>query len=225
MVYNTTSIKSIIAKIYRDFKPNNSSWVGDAIEWTGEAIQAIGSFQGFVEQGTYVKIIDYRGKLPCDIEYLLGVEYNGKRLERNGGINTSQVFVKSINDLPVDLQNSYNLNPNYIRTSFKEGKVIVYYLGIEVDNEGLPKVPDIYEVKEAISWYVMYRMLLRGYKHPVITYDKAEAKWNEFMPKAQNACNFPDIDAMETFKKSYMGLARTTNLTNEMFDTILDSKV
>ena len=43
-IYKTTSAGTVIAKIFRDLKPTNDNWVDDAVEWIGEALEAIAIF-------------------------------------------------------------------------------------------------------------------------------------------------------------------------------------
>ena len=219
MVYKSISSKALIAKIYRDFKPNNSSWVNDAIEWMGEAIECINAFHGFIETSECKNVIDYRVKLPCDLEQLLGVTHNGNKLQRTGAIKSKRHCTPNhpLNNSICSTTESYSLNPNYIHCSFQTGTIVIYYLGIDTDEDGFPNIPDNYHVKEAITWYIISRMLLRGFKHPVVSYEMADSKWIMNYPKAQNACKFPDIDAQDLFKRTYLGLARNTNMSNEMF--------
>jgi hypothetical protein len=87
MIYKLTSAKSIIAKVYRDFKPTMPGWEISALEWIGEASEAIGQSAGLEKKSTAnegcageVVIENYRAKLPCDLVNLQAVEYNGRRL-------------------------------------------------------------------------------------------------------------------------------------------------
>lgn len=221
MVYNTVSPKAIIAKIYRDYKPNNSSWVNDAYEWMGEALDCIRPFNGFTEKCKKVQVVDFRAKTPCDISFLLGIEHCGHQIKRTGYILSKKHCSVELSKLPFNLQQNYSLNPNYINTSFKEGWITVYYNGIATDEEGFPLVPDIYEIKEALSWYILMRMCLRGYKHPVVTFPMAEQQWKTYYPQAQNACKMPDIDGYDLFKKTYMGLARDITMSDNFFQDVI----
>lgn len=222
-IYKTCSIEKIIAQIYRDFKPSNSGWIDDAAEWIADAIQIMKVGQSFIEQHKIINVVDYRFKLPCDIEVLLGVEYNGKRLQKSGGINHKNSKCSGLDNLLIAVDESYSLNPNYGHTTFKEGCVTVYFKGLEVDCNGLPTIIDDAVYRQAITWYVMAMMLLRGFKHQVVTYEMAWAKWETFYPRAQNRFRVPDIDSYEVFKKSWMGLVKSTNLTNQFFNTVVDS--
>lgn len=219
MVYKTVSSDIVIAKVYRDFKPSNSSWIGDAIEWIGEAVEIIGCFTGYKQISKKYTVVDHRVKLPCDIEQLLGIEYNNMRLQRNGGIN-SKAECSCLDNLTCSIDESYSLNPNYIQTTFQDGEIILHYYAIDVDCNGFPTIIDNPKVKEAISWRIMRGMLLRGHKHQVVDFKYADAMWEKFYPQAQNACKLSDIDDYEVFKKSWMGLVKSTNLTNEFFNTV-----
>lgn len=223
MVYKTCSINKILAQIYRDFKPSNSGWIQDAIEWTGDAIEIMRCYQGYVEQPKIVQVIDYRAKLPCELEYLLGIEYNNKRLQKSGGINHKNSKCSCLDNLVCDTQESYSLNPNYIHTTFKEGCITVYFLGLELDCDGYPLIIDDAIYREAITWYILMKMIGRGFKHQTFQYKDALEQWTKMYPKAQNRCRMPDIDSYEVFKKSWLGLARSTNMTNEFFNTVVTS--
>ena len=72
------SCRSIIAKIKRDFKPSNSSWVNEAIEDIGWAIQGIGYHAGLEDKATefpYITVKNNRALIPCEVERILFVEW------------------------------------------------------------------------------------------------------------------------------------------------------
>lgn len=223
-IYKSCSIEKVLAQIYRDFKPSNSGWIDDAAEWIADAISIMKVSQSFIETYKDVQIIDYRGKLPCDIEVLLGIEYENKRLPKSGGINHKQASCSCLDNLVCSVDESYSLNPNYIQTSFKTGCIKVYYNGLETDCNGLPTIIDDAVYREAITWYVLMKMVGRGFKHQVFTYADCDAKWKETYPRAQNRFRMADIDSYEVFKKSYLGLVKSTNLTNEFFNTVVKSE-
>lgn len=220
MQYTTKSSKAIIAKIYRDFKPSNSAWVGDAYEWIGEAIELIGCFTGYELLHKDFEVIDYRVKLPCDIEQLMGIEYNGMRLQRSGGINAGD-NCSCVDNLTCHPEENYSLNPNYIQTTFQTGCIKIHYKAIPTDCDGFPMVVDRVKVTQAIEWYVMRGMLLRGFKHQTVAFADADKMWEKYYPQAQNDLVFSTIDDWELFKKSWLGLVKSTNMTNEMFNTVV----
>lgn len=94
MIYKLKSAKSIIAKVYRDFKPTIPGWEASAIEWIGEAVEAIGQSAGLIKKSTAnegcegeVVTENYRAKLPCDLINLQAVEYNGRRLPQGSDLS------------------------------------------------------------------------------------------------------------------------------------------
>lgn len=91
MSYKTVSSKFILGKIYKDFKPANSNWTSDAIDWMGDAIQGIGYHIGMTVKITPecepIQVSCNRACYPCDFESLIGVMYNGKRLPLGGDLS------------------------------------------------------------------------------------------------------------------------------------------
>lgn len=219
MVYKTCPIERIMAQVYRDFKPSNSGWVEDAVEWIADAVEIIGSYQSYSEQSIELKSSDYRIKIPCQAEMILGVSYKGHKLMRNGGL-MHKFYPKNSCLASMPTSNyTYSLNPNYLHTPFKEDCFIVYYLGYELDCNGYPYIIDEAIYRKAITWYVIMMMLGRGFKHQTFTYKDAMNMWETTYPKAQNKCKQPDADSMETFKKNWLGLARSVNREKVYFNT------
>lgn len=219
-LYKTCSIEQVIAQIYREFKPANSGWVDDAAEFIADAIGIMKVCQGFIQTSKEVNVIDFRAKLPCNIEVLLGIKYKGKRLQRNGGINHDDSKCTDLRNLLICVEESYILNPNYVQPTFQSGCITVYYYGLETDCNGLPTIIDDAIYRKAIVWYVMQMLCLRGFKHPVIDYQFCEKQWEKFYPQARNRFIMADIDDYEEFKKSWLGLVKSTNLTNSFFNTV-----
>lgn len=221
MVYKTCSVNKIIAQFYRKYKPSNSGWANDAIEWIGDAIEEMGCHQGYSEQFKDLEIIDSRVKIPCEAQNILGIKYKNKRLRRTGGINHDKTLLKYPNCTITNLSlahETYYLNPNYIVTSFQTGCITVYYSGLEVDCDGFPYVIDDSIYREALMWYILREMLGRGFKHQVFSYKDADVKWRETFPRAQNRCKMPDIDGMEKFAQSWLGTIKDINRANHFFE-------
>ena len=77
MNYRNVSSKEIIAKVYRDLKPNSSSWTSDALEWIGEALDYIGYHGIFDHKSKELTIANHKTEIPCDLYQLLQIEYEG----------------------------------------------------------------------------------------------------------------------------------------------------
>ncbi len=210
--YKTCRVEKIIAKVYRDYKPANSGWVDDAVEWVGEAIGIMGVVKNYTKQIKKINIIDRRGKLPCNVENIYGFEHKGFKLNLTGGINFGRTCPELIN---LGCGNeTFSLNPNYITTSFKEGCINCYFDGLEVDCNGFPYVIDDVVYINACTWYILRQMCLRGFKHPVVTFEMANAQWEKTYPQAQNRFRLSSIDEMEQFKQMWVGAVRFDSASN-----------
>lgn len=220
MVYKNTSSDVVIAKVFRDFKPSNSGWVFDAFEWIGEGLNIMGAYTAYERKPICIDIVDYKGKLPCTLEQLEGVEYDGYRLPYSSATNS---VANCCTNLPVHSSEYCSFNPNYIQTSFATGKVILYCLVLPTDCNGLPMVPDNTLCTTALAWYIITMMLLRGFKHQVITYPMAVANWEKFYPQAKNSMNYPDIERYDRFRKSWTSMVGSIDKQSTFFNTYLGS--
>lgn len=92
----TISSKAVIQRTATMFGIKDNTWHSDAIDWIGEAIQAIGYHCGFETVPIYLKINNYRCNIPSQLESLNYIEYNGHRLSL--GIDKSEYgFVNDCN--------------------------------------------------------------------------------------------------------------------------------
>ena len=212
MYYKAVSSESIIAKVYRDFKPSGSDWVNDAFEWIAEAMATIGHGVGYIRTGIKHEVKEYRTKLKCSVDAIEQIEYNGKRLLPNDAVNTLG------SDPRKYYGDWYTLNPNYIHTSFESGTITVYADVIPTDEKGFPLVPDAPLHRQAISWYLLMMMLGQGYKHPVFSYEDAEKRWISYYPQAQNEGTFPDIEESDKFRKHWTAIIPNFNKADVFFD-------
>ena len=216
MIYKTTRIGVVIAKIYRDFKPNNSSWIADAYEMIGEAIIDIGKNMGFESVKTPVgqplKVVNHRLEYPCAMETLYGVEYrlsltSGVDFQKlNLGADVSGYGISCDDPLESELLQTayqyYQTNVNYLVTSFSSGDVLLHYKRMPLDDNNLPLILDSVRYREALTWYIISRMILNRtiiHPDPKIDFVFADDRWETFKAKAQNEYNAPSIDDMQKF--------------------------
>lgn len=240
--YRTTSSDIIIDRVMTLFKFANTDWIADAIEYMGDAIQAIGTTAPLQKTSKVLEVESHRVKIPCDMEVLFFVEYNGRRLRLGGDFTgyglvdkerTTAIYKSSTdntglitfegdpaeieNTLLIDDENYYLINPNYIQTSFEEGTIKIHYGGYPLDKNGLPVIPDEFNYRNAVVWYIIFQMLLTGYEHPKITWADAEARWERYLPKAQNESVMADIGEMDRFRAMWTRLIPTVQLPWDFF--------
>ncbi len=82
MLYKTTSVKRVIAKVFTDLNISEDTHrISDMIEWAGEALEKIGAFPSFINKVTgkddlpYLVLEGYQALLPHDFHKLIQVSY------------------------------------------------------------------------------------------------------------------------------------------------------
>ena len=82
MVYNLTSVKRVIAKVFTDLDLKEGDHrISDMIEWSGEALEKIGGFPTFENKVCgkdglpLLEIVNYQVKLPCDFHNMIQLGY------------------------------------------------------------------------------------------------------------------------------------------------------
>jgi len=101
------------------------------------------------------------------------------------------------------INSAYNakgyINQDRLHTNFETGRVLYVYYRPPLDSEGFPLVPDFALTIEALNFWIIYKMSIGGFKHPVISYDEAWRKWMELYPQARNRINYPSLEEMQSF--------------------------
>lgn len=81
MIYSgkTTSVKTVIAKVYRDLDLKEEDIFINFLEWSAEALEKIGAFTQLESKVTDppIRIHNYKGDLPDDLVYINQVSFNG----------------------------------------------------------------------------------------------------------------------------------------------------
>lgn len=112
-------------------------------------------------------------------------------------LSNSLVVGKAFNNLaPHQAARGY-ISHDRLHTNFEEGKVLFVYYKVPVDDEGFPMVPDYALSIEALNYWIIYKMSLGGYKHPVIDFKTALTMWNSLYPQAKNRINYPSLEEMQ----------------------------
>lgn len=177
-----------------------------AVEYDGNLIpRIIGTRKEYITTGGLSESLS-ETKLVQDIEY-----------DDNGQIISVRM---SETEIPVTRTEDYNyiLNKNgFIDFSIETAELVVYFkkLPEEIDPQTgafFPLIPDVEEVKEAISWYILKSILYRGYKHPILNlnsnnrYVNPAMQWDHYKPIAENKASAPDREQRELHSLMWRGL-------------------
>jgi hypothetical protein len=122
----------------------------------------------------------------------------------------------------VSHEETYIVDCDYIKTSFKSGKICISYMAMPTDEDCYPLVPQDISYQEAMFWYVYKKILLSNpqFKNNGIDYNFADQKWKYYCTQARNAANFPDIDRMESFMNQWVRLIPDMNRHDSAFENL-----
>jgi hypothetical protein len=216
MISGLTSINVVIAKIIRDLNfsgkeiPKNS-----LIEWLAEASLFIGSFNQFYNKTAEIDIEDYKGILPCDhyktIQLIDGTCFDYSSGYLIGDTEEEIVAAQFTNK-------DFRVEFNQITTAYRTGKIKILYQAIPVDDCGLPLIPDDVAFREALFWFVSWKLAFRG----DISQDWRICKneWHSYCKKARASINMPDLAQMERLKNIWLSLVIDENQYSKMFSTL-----
>lgn len=222
----STNIDLMIAKLIRDMRIADSSYLADFHEWI---VEAMGLLRTRMEsQPAYAKVkIEYHvGHLPCGLLDLEAVEYCGTRLRHYAGLRAPEMLPTSpgvdtnvwttettetdmpsgpVQDLKVVKQMAYNNDERYrlylghIQTTFADGEVIIYFRKYVTDDRGLPLLPDNADYREACYWWSRAKLIQSGYTDPVYGYDDRIAieRFEKHAARAIGQITYPSTDEKE----------------------------
>lgn len=190
------SSKAIFDKVARDFNMGDSGILFDGAQWIIDALEQIGTLQIYETCKKKVTVTDNKVPLFCEIEKLGNVYVNGKCI---CWTNYNPCCV----EMPALIDDAYkvSLDPPYLRFNFTDVEIEIEYMAFPIDTDGMPMVIDNVYVREALSWYIVFKMLLSGSTHPVLDIKAASAMWVDFKAKASNSLLMPYASTIdETFK-------------------------
>ena len=201
-ILKTTSAKAVLAHFITMFNLSHNGWEDFAYEWVGHGLAIIGH-TARMQNVAFERVVENNlVKIPCSAEQLKGIEWKGARIPPIDGIRG----IKGDTTTP-NAQKGYwyYLNPNYFvfPDRLENETITIYAETFELDSEGIPKVPDSAEHREALSWFILRNMISRGYKHPEFNWKDANANWELWWSRAANKAKHLDRDRLEKFKQNW----------------------
>lgn len=225
--YRSVSIDNVIAKILRDTRVVDSSYISDFHEWIPEAMALMNTKAPLVPQVASVKINFHIGKLPCGLIHIEAIEYQGRRLRYHNGVRKLGSYTASTTseDAPFETKvisretvngnmvidtdlvppatehptAGYQIYLDHIATTFPDGVVKVYFKSMAMDSRGLPLIPDHQDYKEALYWFVRTKMIQSGFEDPMYRNDDRAAyeRWEKHAARAISDIHYPTPDEKE----------------------------
>lgn len=113
----------------------------------------------------------------------------------------------------------YQLRYDYIKTSFKEGCIIILFRKQDTDKEGYPLIPDLQETRDALFWYVCSKLCFTGYKlpDPAMDFKFCDDKAEHFFSRARKIIKTQSLDEQETAVQMLNNLIPPSNYYETFF--------
>lgn len=217
MLINYISIKQTIGRFIREFGLSELEVIDDIPQWVEDAIAIMGIPNYYVNRHSIAKVTDHRAPVPCGIEVLHGIWTTDSGCEATEPKQLKRLFIRNVPIIGTLIKGEQSgigygtINGGYIHTSYEEGYIYVAYKGLPLDCDGFPLVPKDPKVNEALQYYFMYRLALRGYKHPVVDFKTAYQLWEKTYPAASNSINWMDLQDYQEFTEMW-----TNNLIGDL---------
>jgi hypothetical protein len=103
----------------------------------------------------------------------------------------------------------YVVNGGWFNFNFSSGLVSLSYLGLLVDCDGYPMIPDMASVREALFKYVVMKFHYSKYilgQIPPSVYKDMQEDWHWYCSQARGEMNMPTLDKMESIKNNWLRL-------------------
>lgn len=217
-----TILARLIGKIDNDFNISESDWIPRVAAWVIDALSQMQILPMERKKRT-LEVSDRLAQFPCKINATdikvydkNGCEIKELNTERkccNSGLGINNVGseigvfnsknktgINAVDIATVVNSNNrfYVLDGNKFELSFDTDSIVVetYEIATYYDEYYNCQVPYLYDdglLLEALAWYVLYKYLSRGSKHPVYDLNSKNpvtnpfTQWNTLRPKAMNS--------------------------------------
>lgn len=199
MAEQNTSIKIVLDKALRHPLMQDLS-LETAVDYAVDFLRIVGVPSMFSEKVIYLKVDNYRAKLPCDYYKVIQVRPKG----RPALIASTDSFF--MGGRYRDENNTYKIQGNIIYTSLEDDTLELAYLAIETDKDGYPLIPDNSSFTRALELYIKKQWFTilfdLGKINPnVLQNTQQEYAWA--VGDCMTEFNRLSIDEMEAFSNSW----------------------
>ena len=222
MIVGFKSINSILAKIYRDLGINHELPESDVYEWVAEGLNLIGAYSQYNEISHCLTLTNGKAKLPCGFYKLVDINYKNHPVYWATNTNANNYQCHNCR-IPAcqgsSCKYTFYINDSYLISNIedennKEADLCIVYLGIPVDDNDIPMVPDNVLYDKALTAYVTYmidRQEWRKGKIPDKVKDESEKEWLFYVGAAKGTANMPNVQQLEQLKNIMRRLLPASN--------------
>lgn len=231
---NFKSINSILERISRNTITNGIT-PADVAQDVADCMVLIGAPTGYEEKLWQGEVVDNRAELPCDLLYIIQTRRRLKIDETVSNAQTgdsivpmryaSDTFHSAYHeagspDFNLNSDNTYTISSGKVYTSFDSGNIEMMYKALQVDDDGLPMIPDDPSFENAIYYHVLwkhYEVLWTQQKisDKVFEYTQQQRDW--YVAQANTKAGMLSIDQSETFRASLSRMIYDENQAKSSF--------
>ncbi len=222
MITGYSSINKLFDKLYRDLGTNYELNEIDVVSWCSEALSMIGAYGQYNEISECLTLTNGKAKLPCGFYKLVDIHYKGIPVywATNTNANNYQCHncrIPTCHNQRCDL--TFYINDSYLISNIndendEQANICIVYLGIPVDDNGYPMIPDDIYYEQACRSYVISMLDWQDWRKAKIS-DKvkadSEANWLYYVNSARGAANMPNVQQMEGLKNVMRRLLPVSN--------------
>lgn len=185
----------LIREIYDDYNITSDDFISRAPAWIYNALDELNFIQAYIEKTKEISIEHYRGQLPEDFQGLIDLIIDDTKIQlrspHDNDYDTKFKDTVEKDSLTENIGNDvinksfdsttksknkveYYISNGWIHTNIESTTVYLKYKAIpsELDSNLNMYFPLIYNegmLRRYIKLYIIRQILLRGYKHPVLS--------------------------------------------------------
>lgn len=210
------SSKQVIGALISDINLDISDIEHRLFEWIDMALDIMDITKHYVLQRDIIEIDNNKGNLPCGMDNLHSIWGRG----HCGGLEYINITGSPLVLERTDLYQMYgvlaSIEGNTLNTSFKKGKVLVIHKSPPKDCDGYPMIPKSAKLDEALMYYIIYRLALKGHKHPTVSFELAYQQWNSLYVGAANDVEWFTLPELEEFSR-FWGTIQVDGITDNLY--------
>lgn len=210
--HNYISLDVIANKIYKNPLLKDINYE-DIIDHALSVIKLIKVPGVYSEESCYKDIVDHKVSVPKNALNIKSVDYCiGNKLcpmveSTYSSANQIDKIKTNKNHSYININHSYSINNQIIKTSCSSGKIFIVFDTIKVDKDDIPMIPDSEALLKAIEANIkvqVYTVLADLQKVSERTLNRAEQEYAWYIGKAQTEFQgFNNEDSMESFLNGY----------------------
>jgi len=219
MITGYVSINVVADKIYRDLQINTEIPFDSVVEWCAEALLFIGVFSQFDHLLSKVNLVNGKGVLPCGFYKLEDAKYGtkcttlaGKNFQRT--YMTDECFDRLMTRCCDCIGFYIKDNIITVDTPLSEDSIDIQYMGIVVDEDGYPMIPDDIYFITACTAYIIFKLDYSEWRKGILpdkVFNKSESNWDWYCAAARGAGNMPNKAMLDRLYNTIVRLIPNQN--------------